>query len=130
MLLLDTSIVIHIRDKPSQIDKRISQVDCVPSLSIITRVELEGGAVGDTELATRRLTLLDEMLQLFPVLDFNTDCAEIYRQIVRGTGFSRRKTLDRMIAATALANDLTLVTANPGDFEDIPGLALEVWSSN
>ena len=130
MLLLDTSIVIHIRDQPSQIDQHLSQVDYIPSLSIVTRIELEGGAVGDTELATRRRTLLDEMLQLFPVLDFNTGCAEIYRRIVRSSGFSRRKTLDRMIAATALANDLTLVTANPGDFEDIGGLALEIWPSD
>ena len=57
------------------------------------------------------------------------DCADAYRKIVRQSGFSRRKTLDRMIAATALVNNATLVTANGPDFADIPGLALEIWSA-
>ena len=34
-----------------------------------------------------------------------------------------------MIAATALAHDLTLITANGGDFTDIEGLKLMVWST-
>ena len=37
--------------------------------------------------------------------------------------------LQRMIAATALVNNATLVTANEPDFADIPGLALEIWSA-
>ena len=44
-------------------------------------------------------------------------------------GFSRRLVVDRMIAATALANDLSLATLNPRDFRDIPGLKIEDWSS-
>ena len=45
----------------------------------------------------------------------------------RSTGYSRRKLLDRMIAAQALIHRATLVTRNPDDFRDIPGLRLEVW---
>jgi predicted nucleic acid-binding protein len=30
-----------------------------------------------------------------------------------------------MIAATALQHDMTLVTNNPGDYDDIPGLSVE-----
>jgi tRNA(fMet)-specific endonuclease VapC len=33
-----------------------------------------------------------------------------------------------MIAATALANDLSLATLNPRDVRNIPGLAVEDWS--
>ena len=129
MLLLDTNILIHIRDKPGHFDDRLSQIADAPCISIITRIELEGGAADATELAARRRALLDEMLRQFAVLDFNVDCADAYRKIVRQSGFSRRKTLDRMIAATALVNNATLVTANGPDFADIPGLALEIWSA-
>ena len=52
--------------------------------------------------------------------------AAAYRNIVATVGHSRRKTLDRMIAASALVHRLTLVTSNGVDFADIPGLELEV----
>jgi predicted nucleic acid-binding protein len=127
MLLLDTSILIRVRDRPSEIDDRLVGVATAPSMSIVTRVELEGGAAGRTELAVRRRALLDELLRQFPVLDFDADCAAAYRDIIRRTEFSRRKTLDRMIAATALVHGLTLITANGSDFADIPELSLQVW---
>lgn len=127
MLLLDTSILIRIRDRPGEIDDRLVGVATAPSMSIVTRVELEGGAAGSGELAVRRRALLDELLRQFPVLDFDADCAAAYRDIIRRTGFSRRKTLDRMIAATALVHGLTLVTANGQDFADISDLSVEIW---
>ena len=34
-----------------------------------------------------------------------------------------------MIVATALVHDLTLVTMNGADFNDIAGLKLEVWDA-
>ena len=36
-------------------------------------------------------------------------------------------TFDLMIAATALVNDLTVVTRNTTDFAAVPGLRLENW---
>ena len=41
----------------------------------------------------------------------------------------RRKLLDRMIAAQALVHRATLVTFNPDDFSDVPGLSSLVWPS-
>ena len=35
--------------------------------------------------------------------------------------------VDLMIAAVALVHDLTLVTNNTKDFQNIPGLRLEDW---
>ena len=39
------------------------------------------------------------------------------------------KLLDRMIAAQALVHRASLVTFNPDDFSDIPGLSSLVWPS-
>ena len=41
--------------------------------------------------------------------------------------FARHR-FDRLIAAHALALDLTLVTANVRDFYDLPGLKVEDWT--
>ncbi len=125
--LIDTSAAILLRDADTDIDSKLPDLEEIPALSIISRIELEGGVVAQPALASYRGVLLDRMLALFPVLPFDDACAAAYRAIVSASGFSRRKTFDRMIAATALAHDLTLITANPADFRDVPGLALIVW---
>ena len=63
----------------------------------------------------------------FAVLDFTNEVAAAYGEIVRHAGFSRRKIVDRMIAATGLVHDMTLVTFNDRDFRDVPGLKLIGW---
>ena len=67
------------------------------------------------------------MLSSIPVLDFDAASADAYRMIVEAAGYSRRKLLDRMIAAQALAHRATLATLNQADFSDVPGLQLLVW---
>ena len=58
---------------------------------------------------------------------FDASCAHAYRTIAEAVGYSRRKLLDPMIAAQALAYDATLVTFNGDDFSDVPGLQLLAW---
>ena len=53
--------------------------------------------------------------------------AEIYETIVVSRGVARVGILDRMIAAQAIARNVTLVTMNGGDFSDIEALTLEIW---
>lgn len=98
-------------------------------LSVITRIELEGGLWAEAELAVRRKQALQRMLQLFGTIDFDAKCADAYRAIVETCGYSRRKVIDRLIASTAMVHDLTLVTCNERDFTEIPDLAIEVWPS-
>lgn len=58
---------------------------------------------------------------------FDQNVVAAYGAVIRVLGFSRPRILDRLIAATAIVYDLTLVTINGADFRDIPGLKLEVW---
>jgi predicted nucleic acid-binding protein len=125
--LLDTNIVIHLRDGHPGVRNRLTALAGPLMVSIITRVELEGGVLRDPSQAALRRARLEAILASLQVQPFDDVCAEAYRTIVGAAGYSRRKILDRMIAAQALAHDVTLVTLNPSDFADIPALKLLAW---
>jgi predicted nucleic acid-binding protein len=67
------------------------------------------------------------MLQSLEILPFTDAAAVVYGQIVARAGYSRRKVIDRMIAAQALVSSATVVTTNPSDYRDAPGLKLIAW---
>jgi predicted nucleic acid-binding protein len=125
--LLDTSIAIGLRDDDPAIVARAKALGPGLVLSIVTRVELEGGVYRDPLNADIRRRRLDILLAALPVLPFDADAAEAYGAIVREAGYSRRKLLDRMIAAQAIVHDATLLTLNPVDFADITGVKLLAW---
>ncbi len=125
--LLDTSVAIHLRDGDPAIKKQLLELDESPFLSAVTRVELEGGIYARPEFADRRRAGVKALLTMLPVLDFDFEMAEAYGRILETTGFSKRKIIDRMIAATALVEGLTVVTVNARDFKDVPGLDVLEW---
>lgn len=125
--LLDTNVAIHLRDGDQMVGQRLAALDGAILLSIISRVELEGGVYREPSEAGVRRARLDVLLDSLPVLDFDSDAADAYRGIVEAAGYSRRKILDRMIAAQALTHRATLVTFNAADFNDVPGLSLLAW---
>jgi tRNA(fMet)-specific endonuclease VapC len=125
--LLDTNIAIHLRDRDEAVVTRFAGLEGQPMLSVITVVELEGGVWTQPERARIRRRRLDQLLADLPVLPFEMEAAAAYRRIVEVTGYSRRKVLDRMIAAQALVISATVVSTNADDFRDIPGLQLLAW---
>ena len=125
--LIDTNVAIHIRDEDQQVVDRVDQLDRVPLISIMSLVELEAGVFRNPELISIRRSVLDVVLGRVHVLDINRDIVTAYGIIVAKVGFSRARVIDRLIAATAIVNGLTLVTMNGEDFRDIAGLALLAW---
>ena len=125
--LLDTNVVIHLRDGDADTLARVSALQGAVLLSIVSRVELEGGVYRDPAQANLRRPRLDAILDVLPVLAFDDAAADAYRIIVEAAGYSRRKLLDGMIAAQALVHRATLVTRNGDDFRDVPGLSLLEW---
>jgi tRNA(fMet)-specific endonuclease VapC len=125
--LLDTNVAIHLRDGDPAVTSQIAALEGAILLSVISRVELEGGVYRDPAQTGIRRPRLDAMLAALPVLAFDDSAADAYRQIVEAVGYSRRKLLDRMIAAQALVHRTTLVTMNAVDFRDVPGLELLPW---
>ena len=125
--LLDTDIAIHLRDGDEVVTAKVAALTGAILLSVVSRVELEGGVYRDAAQASVRRPRLDAILAALPVLAFDDIAADAYRKIVESAGYSRRKILDRMIAAQALVHRATLVTRNAGDFRDVPGLDLLAW---
>lgn len=127
MYLIDTNIAIDLRDGNPATAARMAALTSRPRLSLLSLVELEGGVHSRPELARPRRIALDALLRRLNVESFDTRAVEAYGRIVAACGFSRPRILDRLIAATAIVNDLTLITQNGDDFAGIPGLSIEVW---
>jgi predicted nucleic acid-binding protein len=125
--ILDTNVAINLRDGDPAVAAKVAALNDAILISVVTRVELEGGVYREPAHATLRRARLDEMLSAIPSLAFDDVAADAYGKIVASAGYSRRKLLDRMIAAHALVHRCTLVTLNPDDFSDIPGLQLLAW---
>lgn len=127
--IIDTDVAIHVRDGDAATTNKVAALPGAVMMSVITRVELEGGVYREPTNVTARRARLDVMLAAIPSLAFDDEAAARYGAIVAHAGYSRRKLLDRMIAAQALVHRATLVTFNADDFADVPGLDLLAWSS-
>ncbi|OBX18430.1 twitching motility protein PilT [Erythrobacter sp. QSSC1-22B] len=127
MYLLDTNICIEfLLSRSSDIPIRMAEEFGRLSVSTITVAELRVGSrsSADPKNDERRLDLF---LAGIEVEAFDSVAASSYGQIMQHLEMKRRS-FDRLIAAHALALDRTLVTNNPRDFADIPGLATENWT--
>lgn len=125
--LLDTNVAIHLRDGEPVIVSKVLALGSAVLMSIVTRVELEGGVHRDPPNAAIKRARLNAMLAAIPTIAFDDAAATAYGTIVANAGYSRRKLLDRMIAAQAIVHRASLVTMNADDFTDIPNLSLVSW---
>ena len=115
--LIDTSVVIAL--------DRLQAGDLPDELAIaaITLAELAAGphATSDPSERARRQQRLQLAEATFDPLPFDADCARAYGLVYAQTLTTDRKArgsraVDLLIAATALANQLPLYTANVADF--------------
>jgi predicted nucleic acid-binding protein len=121
--LIDTSVVIDL--------ERVG-ADALPAelaVSAITMAELTAGphATADSDERARRQDRLQRAEATFDPLPVDATVARAYGRIyaaVAGAGRKARgaRSLDLLIAATALASDLPLYTRNPADFRGIQSL--------
>jgi len=123
--VLDTSVIIRLdqlRD-PSALPQE-------PVITTVTLAELSIGplaAADDVERAGRQARL--QMAELmFEALPFDAEAARAFGHVAAAMRSSGRKitarSFDALIAATALAHDLPVFTANLRDFDGIDGLTV------
>jgi tRNA(fMet)-specific endonuclease VapC len=125
--LIDTDIAINWRDRDPEVVRRTLAFRTAPSISIMTQIELTNGIHARPDYAASRQVGVEKLYAFVQTIPFDGLVAHAYEAILAVTGFSRARVFDRMIAATAIAHGLTLVTMNGPDFRDIPGLTLEIW---
>lgn len=120
-LLLDTSIIIDFlrrKDKINALLHKVSSNDLY--VSIITHTELYAGKnVWESKIAQQDLKKLFSGITILPLI---TDVSQKAGKIKAYN--HDRSILDCIIAATALYNNLDLVTLNIKDFEKIKGIRL------
>ena len=126
--LLDTNICSAHMRRPGGLAHRFFQYTSGIAISTVVLAELYSGAYKHPN-PSRLLALIADLLQEVAVLDFDSGCAEQFGKVQGGLlrqGIMVPET-DLMIASVALIYDLTLVTHNTADFQNIPGLRLDDW---
>lgn len=128
--LLDTDICIdYLRGSNPVVRDRL--LACSPNdvcLCSVVKAELLFGAHNSQQVAAN-LRRLRDFFESFQSIFFDDGAADIYgslRSHLRREG-TEIGSNDLMIAAIAVALDLTLVTHNRSEFERVPGLRLAEW---
>ncbi len=128
LFMLDTNMCIYLmKNQPEQVAKRFAQCyvgDVV--ISAITLAELEYGVTVSENRARERRNLA-ALVEDIPVAPFDAFAATAYGPIREETRERKKDQLDKLIAAHAVALDVTLVTNNERDFVAYPGLRIENW---
>ena len=126
--LLDADVCSAHMRRPATLAHQFVQFTAQLAISTITLGELYAGAYKHSQ-SPRLLSLIGDLIQEVGVLSFDSLCAERFGQ-VRGILLQQGisvPTADLMIASVALAHDLTLVTHNTADYQNVPGLRLVDW---
>jgi predicted nucleic acid-binding protein len=121
--LIDTSVVIELeRLDPEELRAALA-------VAAITLAELAAGphATDDLTERARRQERLQLTEATFDAIPFDAACARAYGRVYAETLAAGRKArgkraIDLLIAATALASQLPLYTANPADFDGLDAL--------
>jgi predicted nucleic acid-binding protein len=129
--LLDTNILILRRWVAS------AELPNEVAISAITLAELSAGphhvrpnseqnAYDEGAERARRLDILQRAEHEFEPIPFGVEAARIYGRVTASVAAvgrkPRRRTVDLMIAATAIAEGLPLYTTNPRDFDGLQDL--------
>lgn len=128
--LLDTNTCIRfINGRAPQIRvKMLTIAETDIGISTIVQAEMFAGSA-KSQTPQRSRQIQQEFFGRFTIIPFDAKSALIYGDIrasleKQGTPIGGN---DLLIAATAIAHDLILVSHNIGEFERIPELKLEDW---
>jgi tRNA(fMet)-specific endonuclease VapC len=126
--LLDTNICSAHMKRPAGLVHRFFQHSGNLHIASVTLAELYSGAF-TSMTPNSYLTPIQDLLQEVTLLHFDDVAAWQYGQL---SGQLKKigivvNAIDKMIASIALIHNLTLITHNTADFQNIPGLRLDDW---
>lgn len=127
--LIDTdTIIFALRGDKNVLTKFEENKNLPISISMITYAELIFGAKR-SQNEQKNMIKVNHIRDIYAIEDLNEGVMEVFAD-VKAKMFEkgiRIEDMDLLIAATAIYNELTLVTNNTKHFENIPNLKLENW---
>jgi tRNA(fMet)-specific endonuclease VapC len=132
--LIDTSVFVELERRILPLDTLLKIApDETVALASISASELLVGVLraNSPTRRARRSAFVERLLESIPVLNFDLDAARIHSKISAQL-WTEGNTIgahDMIIAATALANDYSVLTANLREFSRVPGLLVRqpIW---
>lgn len=127
--LIDTdTIIFALRGDKNVLAKFEENKNLPISISMITYAELIFGAKR-SQNEQKNMIKVNHIRDIYAIEDLNEGVMEVFAD-VKAKMFEkgiRIEDMDLLIAATAIYNELTLVTNNTKHFENVPNLKLENW---
>jgi len=129
--LLDTNICIHFFKGQFYLKNKIKQIGFQKfAISEITLAELIYGAE-KSQKKTQNIKVVEDFIEMITIIPI-FDSIKVYgkekaRLKTKGTIISD---LDLFIGATAIVNDMILVTRNVREFERMENIKIENWIDN
>lgn len=139
MLVLDTDVLSLVQNgdpAATRLQARIAASGRTPYVTVVTLEEQFRGRLADCAratdpdryvLAARRLRITLEDYTGRNLLDFDDPAATEFKRLKSLK--IRIGTMDLRIASIVLANSATLITRNLRDYEQVPGLQIEDWTT-
>lgn len=127
--MIDTNILIYRLKNMGNVNGNFLKYQNEPmSVSVVSYGELVYGAE-KSKSVEKNLKTVSEIKDIFPITDITTNVMDVFGKIKAHVQKIGKTTddMDLLIAATAIANDMTLVTHNTKHFENIPNLKLMDW---
>ena len=120
--LFDSNSCIYVIEGLSErLRQRVEQ--CRPDEIVTSAIVYAEVGRGVDPGDARAVANFQRLFAVIPIVAFDDAAARAYARVP-----FRRARFDRLIAAHALALDLTVVTSNMNDFNDVPGLRCEDWT--
>lgn len=131
-VLIDTSILIAYERGQLDVAARVAGRQAEEAfLSVIAASELLHGVhrATDPAIRARRLAFVEAVLARFPVLEIDLEVARAHAAL--WSSLAQQGEMigvhDSWIAATCIARNMTLITANTREFNRVSGLRVENW---
>lgn len=127
--MLDTNICIYVqKNKNTNVLTKFKENFSHLGISIITYAELKLG-VEKSEQKEKNANALDKFVRFLEIIPFDVKAANEYGCIRAKLEKAGRKIGDNdmLIAASAKAENVILVTNNIREFERVEGLKIENW---
>ncbi len=126
-MILDTTFLVDAERSGADLDRVIRDEDDV-AIAAVSVAELTVGVeLAEGKTRQRRRQFLDGVLEVIPVIDYDLAVASAHAGLlvaIRRQG-RPRGAHDLLIAATAVASDRVVVTADVTAFADLPGVSVQ-----